>query len=365
MLDDEEGAHFVEHEPGKGKRATAKVWLAVFWYTEGMTPPAQWNWLQEASTYVVCQLERAPKTQKLHFQTGFVTKKKQHWETVRRVIIDNLHTDKFFLKRVSDKARDGTKNGYYYAMIYNKKEKTRVDGPWEWGEMPFHLNAGHGQGERTDIERAFDFAHANPFATPLQWKEAGLAKEFIKYGRLTLVSTAAAATIKLPAPELHWFWGDTGNGKSLRATLLVEALEELHGWRTYEKDSSDPLWPGYNGQEIVLWDEFEETTTFTLAKLLRLWDRGLARPQHAKYTTTALIARVHIVTTPNKPEESFPSSGSRHGKINQLLRRLEKPDGTHRIYECKTKTVPKNPDPIQDSQADALIELINEDYPLQ
>lgn len=51
-----------------------------------------------------------------------------------------------------------------------------------------------------------------------------------------------------------WVYGPTGTGKSYSARLVGAKL----GWRTYIKEPQDKWWDGYDGQELVVIDDFDK-----------------------------------------------------------------------------------------------------------
>lgn len=292
------------------------VYLLTVWDTA--CNPAADPRIQQLSVYIVSQLERAPTTGQEHFQTLIVTKDKIKFRTLQRKLVD-IYERPPFIKPV----RLSTLN-YDRARAYCMKEETRVGMPVEWGKWPFQKE--HKKGSRTDIHGALEWAVANPDACdPIQWIDAGFGEEWVKYPRLRLVQSAPLATRELPPPTLYWFCGGPGTGKSKRASMLAKKLAEKNMWRVYyRKDHSVPLWPNYTSQEIVVWEEFREVLEHqSLGAMCSMWDRGAPLPTNEKWGGSHMVARVHIVTCPNRPEDTFPMSMNRaHGQIGQLLRRV-------------------------------------------
>lgn len=70
-----------------------------------------------------------------------------------------------------------------------------------------------------------------------------------------------------PEISVHVFWGDAGAGKSRAALRMVEELKKPYYWRS----CSDDWFDGYNGEEVVVVDDFGGDMTYKM--FLRLTDR--------------------------------------------------------------------------------------------
>lgn len=274
--------------------------------------------LRNVSSYITAQLEVAPTTGRGHYQTLIVTKDKIKFRTLQRKLAD-VFDPPAFIKPVRLSLCD-----YDRARAYCQKEETRVEPPREWGKWPF--KKGHKAGTRTDIDGALAWAIANPDASdPQQWVDAGHGPAWLKYPRLRILQSAPLAARKLPPPTLYWFWGGPGTGKTKRATMLADKLAAKYSWRVYyRKNHMVDRWPNYTSQEIVVWEEFREVMHHqSLGAMCSLWDRGSPLPTEEKWGGSHMVARIHIVTCPLRPEEAFPHSAvNAHGQIGQLLRRI-------------------------------------------
>lgn len=68
--------------------------------------------------------------------------------------------------------------------------------------------------------------------------------------------------------KVYWFWGETGAGKSYRAEQ--EASDD--GRRLYRQNGS-AWWDGYDGDELVIIDDLDETAKFRdLLKILDVYN---------------------------------------------------------------------------------------------
>lgn len=339
-------ADFKELRDGapKSRESPSQVYLLTIWNEEA---PDTCDELREICEYIRCQAEVCPTTGKAHWQTVVVLKKRTKW----RVMINKMKET--FGRHVHVQPVSSANSGYAKARNYCGKKESRMfpdQEPNEWGVWPFDKK--HGQGSRTDIAGALEYAVANPLATARKWIADGHGDAYLKYGRLQVVQQEAASSLEIPAPKCFWLWGPTGCGKSARAIAMAKLLcAKNPGWRWYErKIHQRDEWPGYSGQEVVIWQEFRECTPHqTLGQVLVMTDRGTPTPLNIKYSGTYLTAKVHIFTAPRPPEESFYQGvGSVQGAIDQMLRRL-----AGRIYEYKNPYIWDGPAEEDDGGADA------------
>lgn len=331
----------------------------VTWWDDGC--PSDNTHLRDLCSYILANPEISPKTQRPHWQTCLVLKKRMKKSTLIK-LLHRVCTAHPHVVAVSSKS-----SGYAKARNYCRKERTRVEGglPVEWGQWPFE--ADHRQGKRTDISGALAFARANPLAGPLEFADAGFGEEWLKFSRLSVVQAVCAAEVEVKQPLAYWFYGDPETGKTLRAYEFCKKLCAKNKWRFWTRDNHfDPRFDGYANQEIILWDEFREVAPHQdLGALIKILQRGRAVRKDVKYAGVYLTARVHVFTSPRHPSEMFSLGVGQHqGSIEQLLRRLRNPDGTERIYTFKNKCKYHGPaDDNEDVGADAVLAEVMEDYP--
>jgi len=342
----------------RSRDTNSQVFLITVW---DETAPTDVAALRDLCSYVITQRERAPQTQRLHWQTLIVTRQRIKFRTLQRSLSAMFQTPPH-IQPVSAK-----NDGYQKARNYCRKERTRLPDsePIELGVWPFR--EGHRQGIRTDIHGAYEFSLSAPFAGPTDFANAGHLEAWLKYPRLALVQQAVAARVRLPPPDAYWFWGSTGTGKSARAYLMAQSLAAEKGWEIYErKNHMDHRWPGYTAQQIIIWDEFREVAPHqTLGSILSILDRGGVIPLDQKYGGAYLRARCHIFTAPTRPEEAFLHGvGMNQGQIDQLLRRFRSPSGEERVFHCQRAFVFNGPSDVEDTGADAAAKAVLDEYPL-
>lgn len=121
-------------------------------------------------------------------------------------------------------------------------------------------------------------------------------------------------------PEVIWYWGPTGIGKT---RLAIEKA----GADYWISNKDLKWWDGYTGQKVIILDDFRGDYC-TLHYLLRLLDRYPVRVE-TKGSSLWLAAEKIIITSDRPPEQCY---GAEQGRIDQLLRRitrtikLEEPD---------------------------------------
>lgn len=139
------------------------------------------------------------------------------------------------------------------------RKPDRLDGPWEWGEW----SAG-GQGKRTELADACAVVQRGGSLCELA---AEYPVEYVKYhrgfGELRRRLAPQRRRVEL---KVYLIWGKSGVGK----TRLVH---DLWGDEVYALASQKPLWfDGYDGEKVLLIDEFEGVHEFGREKLLRVLD---------------------------------------------------------------------------------------------
>lgn len=179
--------------------------------------------------YLVCQLERCPTTQKLHFQGYCELFKPARLTGLKKALGANSWRG-FSRLGTREQARD-----------YCMKEDTRVDGPWEIGAW-----AG-GQGFRTDLEKVIDMVKEGRTRKEVADE---LPQVYMRYhgGIDKLVSLQQKPRLRENL-EVVVYWGVPGSGKSYRAA--AEADLDCYRWPA---NCSEPR--GYNGERHVIIEEF-------------------------------------------------------------------------------------------------------------
>lgn len=193
--------------------------------------------LDDRMQYLVYQVEKCPTTGKLHLQMYVQYKNPTAFSSVQKDF-PGAHIE--LAKGTPDDNRR-----------YCTKDETRVDGPWELGEMKT-------QGKRNDLDAAV--------AT---LKEHGIKRVaedhpvvFVKFHK----GLDALAKLSRPDPpaldgelDNYWIWGPPGIGKS------KYARERFPG--AYVKEPTK-WWDFYDDEETVIFDDVDPDVT---AHQTRFW----------------------------------------------------------------------------------------------
>ena len=114
---------------------------------------------------------------------------------------------------------------------------------------------------------------------------------------------------------VHWYWGDTGCGKSTAADVEFGGEDNYHRCSAY----SWPWWDGYDGEENVVIDDIKDDSYKNYQLLLDVCDRWQCRVP-VKGHFRSLLAKKIIITSRFHPAELF---GKHDGNACELLRRIE------------------------------------------
>lgn len=235
--------------------------------------------LPEEIQFIVFQGEECPTTKRKHLQ-GYVQLTKQlGFVRVKEIFgCDTMH-----LEAAKGTAEDNIK--------YCTKEETRWLPPVQRGECKK-------QGKRTDLEAV---ATAIRGGAKLKDLAENNPKEFMLYHKGML---AYKRVVKPPLPrnepEVYFLYGSPGCGKS---RLVLELLKNdmLEGNVYFADDVKERWFDGYDGQNIVVFDDFEGN--FPIRSILRLLDRvPLQLPFKGGFCT---IEATKFFFTSNHPPETF------------------------------------------------------------
>lgn len=189
------------------------------------------------ASYVVGQLEKGKETEHPHIQFYVNFKKPQRLSAFK--FNKGIHAEKCKSEKAS--------------MDYCQKEDTRVEGPVEYGEKPFHRN------EKADWEDV--------------WRKA-------KEGKIeelpATIRTIHYKTLKAIAKDYMkfedknhlrgiWVWGKAGAGKSKWVRDQAKLLEKP----LYSK-LCNKWWDGYQGEYLVVMDDIGLNHE-CLAQQLKIW----------------------------------------------------------------------------------------------
>lgn len=171
---------------------------------------------------------------------------------------------------------------------YCTKSKSRIAGPWEYGELPV-------QGKRNDIKEFVEKVKAGKIVTFVDSveQEPNLTCRYLKFAERML----GLYKKRMHQTEGVVFWGAAGKGKSKKA------------WETWPDAYSkgDGKWfDGYQGEETIIWDDFDDAQV-PLGAWLKLVDRYPLQVE-VKGGYVPMMAKRIVFTSNIHPDMWFPAA---------------------------------------------------------
>jgi len=207
-------------------------------------PKGQITWPEGKVRFAIWQEEKGEETGTIHYQGFCQLKRGQRLSYVRKLLPRAKWTPRY---------KNSTNEK---AIAYCEKSETKIAGPWTFGKIVR-------KGQRTDIEECKAMLDAGE-----SMKEVA-TQHFETWTRCRRAFTEYRQMIqpkRMWKTEVHVRWGNTGTGKS-RYVWDTVGVERL-GVMQFENN----FWSSYDGQEEVLWDDFEPNW-ITRGQFLRLTDR--------------------------------------------------------------------------------------------
>lgn len=230
--------------------------------------------------YLVYQVERCPKTQRLHLQAFIYYSNARVWP-----------------KKRYPRAHIEPARSFTALMRYCGKEETRVEGPWEFGTKP-------AMGKRNDLEKlARSVVEGGKTASEVAMADPVVG---LRYHRGLTYLESISYKERTTKPRVLWLWGETGAGKTFYAWSLPGTK--------YIKDGTK-WWDGYSQQDVIIIDDFDGR--WPVRDLLRLLDHYPY--QGEKKGGYVPVNSGTIVITCDEPPSGFWTS-----KVcSQMLRRID------------------------------------------
>lgn len=211
-------------------------WVFTINNPEDTQIPTKWENLVK---YCVWQLEQGENGTK-HLQ-GYVVMK-------NRTSLNKL-------KELSASAHWEIRRGtHQQARDYAKKEDTRQEGPFEYGDEP-------AQGKRSDLLEVYEMVKEGRATSEIAETHPS---SFIRYHKGITAMKLYLSKPRSFKTEVTVIHGETGVGKSKWAF-------ERFGSEAYWKPPNSKWWDGYEGHDVVIVDEYYGWLSWT--ELLRLCDR--------------------------------------------------------------------------------------------
>lgn len=243
-------------------------------------------------SYLIYGLETCPETGRKHHQGYFELKTQMTMSSIKKHLKNTtIHLE------VSKGSADKNK-------LYCSKESVIEE-----------FGTPKKQGKRTDLN------------IMIEGVKDGLPDDEILPTLTSVQSVKCLDTIRykmIPSrkkkPNVQWFVGDTGVGKTHTA---VEIFEDDYDIIDYENG----FITGYTGKKNVLWDEFRGN--IPLKNLLKMLDKYKC-VINVKGTTCNFSPENIIITSCKNPSEVYQKCGE---NINQLIRRID----SVRVFEKTTQ----------------------------
>lgn len=196
--------------------------------------------------------------------------------------------------------------------------KLKENGP-NWGLNARYTEHGElsNQGKRTDINRAVEMIVARQ---PMRHVAETYPREYVKYHRGFHSLNHILMDHRKQRPDVYWYWGNTGTGKTWRAKQLGDAY--------YLKVSNHKWWDGYTQQPVVILDDFRmRDGGIAFEELLRWLDENEVMVE-VKGSSLPLNSPIIAITCDVPPHHLW-----RGNDLDQILRRIN-----HGVWHCVSKT---------------------------
>jgi len=184
--------YFIAMEAVKKKNSASRKYCFTLFDYEHLRDITQ---LPEGLTYLVGQIERCPKTERLHFQGYCALTKPMKGPAFQRLI----HSSELFHWEIPGGTPEQNKT-------YCTKEETRIS--LEDGGFSLELGTMPQQGRRNDILSLID--GINQGRSDRQLAEGPTASAMFKYGKHVSAYRALRAPVRTIKPNVVIYWGPTG-----------------------------------------------------------------------------------------------------------------------------------------------------------
>jgi len=251
-------------------KSRIRCWMYTLYLKKGSKTPPEMKWNEEVVRYVVNQLEKCPKTGRLHVQGYIELNVGVSLGRVKCIIGGDPHCE----------PRKGTQ---LQAINYCSKESTRVDGPWVFG-------VAAANGERNGFTGATNMVVSGSTMKEVAEQYPG---EFVRYHRglraLSQIGTGDGVRPKDLVVEVYY--GDTGTGKTHKAYMENPGLYSL-------QNSPTGAWfDGYEKQLVLLIDDYYGWIPYQmLLQVLHRWNfQGAVKGSFitAAWTKVIITSNVH------------------------------------------------------------------------
>nr|WAE42609.1 MAG: replication associated protein [Cressdnaviricota sp.] len=186
------------------------------------------------------------------------------------------------------------------ARDYCRKEDTRIEGigngPFEWGEFK-----ADNRGERTDIIEALETLQDSKSMKQVAAKHG---PAYVKFNRgfEKYQGIRKLYEVRRHRTELFILWGTPNSGKTWDAQHY-KGEDHTFTLEAPNSEKGSVWWDGYEGEEVVVIDEFDKHSFLPLGELLKLADNAPKRVQIKGGSVPFLAKRIYICA--NEAKETW------------------------------------------------------------
>lgn len=313
-LEEEEDEPMADAKQEKKKKGTyqSRHWVLTA-FPEDQEHPEQWIEERKAILsdsekirYFIGGIETAPETGTKHIQ-GYIElatmANKWSMKKMKTFLGDNmLHLE----------GRRGTRQ---QARDYCLKEDKNAVQIGKWIK---------GAGARTDLEQLADSVKEGKST---EWIANEMPGQYIRYYKgIQALKNAINPPKKRDNIQCTCLYGKPGSGKTTRAIEFCEKAARENNARAYWK-SMGPWWEGYDGEEIIVFDDFDGTDDwYPYSKLLKLLSKAPDR-EDIKGSSAPMNATIFLFTSNKHPREWYQGKSY---NVNQLAWRFSTPGSSIR-----------------------------------
>jgi len=280
-----------------------RYWVFTLNNYDDVSQPS--DWFEEGSIKYITWQAEVGDSGTPHLQGYLVMKRNVRLSWLKTQYAPSAHWEQ----------RKGT---HQQARDYANKD-ARTDGPWTIGT---HDEGGAGNGKRNDIAEMKKFIDGGVTEKQVMDK---YYSNWLRYtGSINRHRMLVGSTQRDFITKTLVLYGPPGTGKSHYALNFCKGKSSY--WLPRQSGQGQLWWDGYDGQEVVVIDDFDSSIPYT--RMLRLCDKypyAVQTRGSAKEFTSHYI----IITSNKKFDDWYPNIQDKRA----LLRRLQGEFGELRLMD--------------------------------
>jgi len=249
--------------------------------------------------YIIMGKEICPKTNKLHYQSYIYTHNNMTFSAVKKLLFNILnkyvHFEPCFGTPIENVSYCSKDNDYQAYGEEPKEQGTRMD--------LFNIREKI-KNKETTLNKIMD--EMDP---TIYFRYGRVLRDYqVYYDNLTKRDFMTTC---------EWIYGKTKTGKS---KYVFEQCKDKTYYQISLEDNG--WWDGYNGEDIVIINEYRENKNLNFRMLLELIDTYPFKVKRRNIEPRQFTSKHIIITSPLTPQECFKDVLNENDKIDQLLRRI-------------------------------------------